>query len=940
MQIPQVGETLGHFLILERIGAGGMGVVYRARDKRLDRDVALKVLPSAGFADEQARKRLRREALTVSKLNHPNIATLFDFDNQDDLDFLVMEYVVGVTLADKLARGALPEKDVLILGGQIANALEDAHEHGIIHCDLKPGNIMLTTTQQVKLLDFGLAKLLRVSTTATTESLPELNKVAGTLPYMSPEQLRGQPADPRTDIYSSGIVLFEMATGRRPFEKKLSTALIEEILHRDPPRPTQFNSSLSPKLQDIILKCVEKECADRYQSAKELGGDLRRLASPESLTVGPLIRPRVPPIRSIQIFLGLIALLSALGFFVWHARSSMPRKPQVVLIGDFHNRTGESVLNDTIPELLAIGMEESGYVSVFPSSRASEVLRLMNRAPNASIDEATGREICQRQALEAVILGSITKLGDRYVLVVRAVSPEGANLASTENVVRNIGELPAALDRISAYLRKALGEPRRQIEESSLPLAEVTSSSLEAIRNFTAGKQNLYAGSLNEAGAYFRKALQLDPSFAMAREYLGIVYIHQGNPVRAQQELKRTLLLADHVTEPERQKILGDYSLLLRDFDQAIVHYKRLKDLRPRDSAPSLNLAQCFLGKLNFDSALEETTAAVELEPAPGPENNLAEIYLLRGDYRSALSTSESVLHKDPSNVRALENQGWAYLLTDQPIKARAVFAHMVEFGGDAESRARSALADMALSQGIYSEAKRQLEVGMAVDRQMENPFAAGKKQIALLTAAWQFTGNKPVGDLQLGEAASDPQLAFLAGLLYARADLLGEFTAIAHQLEGLGGKTNVPSLASFREMLAARIALTHGDRTAAVESAQRAVEFEPSTLAVQVLAEAFEASHRPREAIDAYERVLSRSGERSQSYDSPAYHTLVEIHYHVGALYDDLGETSAARSHLEEFLHWWSHPESKSGIYRNARDRLRRLEKTDPRAGIPTPAM
>ena len=939
MQIPQVGEMLGHFLILERIGAGGMGVVYRAHDERLDRDVALKVLLSAGFADEHARNSLRREALTVSKLSHPNIATVFDFDNQEELDFLVMEYVVGVTLAQKLARGALPEREVLILGSQIADALEDAHEHGIVHCDLKPGNIMLTANQQIKLLDFGLAKLLRVSSTATTESLAELSKLAGTLPYMSPEQLRGQPPDPRSDIYSFGIVLYEMATGRRPFAEKLSTALIEEILHRHPPRPTQFNSSLSPRLQDVILKCVEKERADRYQSAKELSEDLRRLASPENVAVGQLIRPRVPGIRSILIFVGLVAL-TALGVFVWHSKSGTPRKLQVVLIGDFHNRTGEGVLNDTIPEMLTIGLEESQYVSVFPLSRASEVLRLMNRAPNDSIDEATGREICQRQALEAVILGSITKLGDRYVLVVRAVSPEGTSLASTENVVGNIGELPAAMDRISAYLRKALGEPRRQIEENSLPLAEVTSSSLEAIRNFSAGKQNLYAGSLNEAGNYFRRALQVDPSFAMAREYLGIVYLHQGNPVRALQELKQTLVLADRVTEPERQKILGDYSFLLRDFDQAIVHYKRLKELRPRDSAPSLNLAQCFLGKLNFDLALEETRAAAELEPASGPENNLAEIYLLRGDYRSALSTSESVLNKDPSNVRGLENQGWAYLLTDQPAKARQVFAHMVEFGGDAESRARSALADMALAQGIYSEAKRQLEMGMAVDRQIENAFAADKKQIALLTAAWQFSGNKPVGDLQPGEAASDPQLAFLAGLLYARADLVGEFTAISGQLQGLRDNTRVPTLESFREMLAARMALTQGDVTRALESAQQAVKFEPSTMAVQVLAEAYEAAHRSREAIDAYEKVLSRGGERIQSYDSPAYHELIEIHYHLGALYDDLGEKDAARSHLEEFLNWWSHPEGKSSIYSNARDRLRRLEKTEPAGGIPTPAM
>ena len=256
---PQIGETLGHYRIVEKIAEGGMGVVYRAHDERLDRDVALKVLPPDGLADESVRARFRREALTPSKLSHPNIATVFDFDTQGTLDFLVMEYVEGLTLAEKLGQGRLREKEVLALAIQIAKALEDAHEHGVVHCDLKPGNVMVTPNRQVKLLDFGLAKLLRFSATATTESGGEIHKFAGTLPYMSPEQLRGSAADFRSDIYSAGVVLYEMSTGRRPFEEKLSTALVDDILHKPPPPPAQFNSSLSPRLQDVIMKSLEKE---------------------------------------------------------------------------------------------------------------------------------------------------------------------------------------------------------------------------------------------------------------------------------------------------------------------------------------------------------------------------------------------------------------------------------------------------------------------------------------------------------------------------------------------------------------------------------------------------------------------------------------------------------------------------------------------------------
>jgi serine/threonine protein kinase/tetratricopeptide (TPR) repeat protein len=943
MVAPQIGETLGHYRIVEKIAEGGMGVVYRAHDERLDRDVALKVLPPDEFANESVRARFRREALTLSKLSHPNIATVFDFDTHGTLDFLVMEYVEGLTLAEKLGQGRLREKEVLALAIQIAKALEDAHEHGVVHCDLKPGNVMVTPNRQVKLLDFGLAKLLRISATATTESVGEIHKFAGTLPYMSPEQLRGSPADFRSDIYSAGVVLYEMSTGRRPFEEKLSTALVDDILHKPPLAPAQFNSSLSPRLQDVIMKCLEKEHDDRYQSARELAVDLRRLASATSIptetpTPGRSSWRRMSRIVYITAIAGTIGLLALIGFIVWSSRGK-PGKRQVVLIGDFQNRTDERVFDNTIPELLTVSLEQSGYTSVFPTSRTSEVLRLMARSPSGPIDEATGREICQREALNAVILGSITKLGSRYVLTARAISPGGHNLASAEDVVGDAGELPASLDRISRYLRKALGESKRQIEESSVPVAEVTTPSLEAIRSFSAGKQKLYAGSLQDARADFEKALELDPAFAMAHEYLGIAYLHQGNPVRAEEELKKTLPLIDHVTEQEKQKILGDYNFLRRDFDQAIFHYKRLKEMRPRDTVPSLNLAQCFVGKRNFDTALAETKAAIEGAPAPGPENNLAEIYLLKGDVGSAFRTAEDIVMRDPSNVRGLENLGWAYVLKNQPAEARRIFEHMVELGSDAESRGRSALADMALASGRAGEAKRQLEVGMAVDRQLGNSFAARKKQILMATTALEAGGHIFLADRERDQVGNDPQLLFLAGLVYARANLPSELAKTYGRLDAAVNNNGVPTMQSFREMLGAKSALLNNDPSGAVQAAERAVAFEPSTLALEILAESYAAARRPREAVDAYEKVLARSAERSQSYDAPAYHRLIEIHYRLGVLYDGMGETSAARSHLEQFLSWWSHPDGKSKIYSDAKARLRRLA-AESKTGIPTPAM
>ena len=734
---PRIGEILGHYRLEEKIGAGGMGVVYRAHDERLDRDVALKVLPPDVFIDENARTMFHREAHILSRLTHNNIATVFDFDTKDNLDFLVMEYVHGDTLAEKLTNGALPEKEALVFSLQIVQALEEAHAHSVVHCDLKPGNIMVTTSQQIKLLDFGLAKRLKISETSTTQTQNQLTAFGGTLPYMSPEQLRGKAPDFRSDVYSFGAVLYEMATGRRPFDDKVSPVLTDRILHEFPKPPSLVNPSISSRFQDLILKCLEKDAADRYQSVKEIAVDLRHLVKPTTAPADDesVVHEEDQKKRRSRLLLraGAAIALVFIGLAYWYWKDG-PRKPQVVLIGDFSNRTDERVFDDVIPELLTIDIEQSGYISVFPSSRKSQTLRLMKLTPNASIDEQVGREICEREALDGVILGSITKLGSRYVLTVRVISSGGDSLASTEDVMPSAGDLPSSLDRISKYLRKALGEPKHEIQGSSVPVADITSSSLPAIRSFLEGKKLLYQGLPQEAKASFERALELDGSFAMAREYLGIAYIHQGNPVLAAQELEKTLPLLDHVTEQERRKILGDYNLIWHDFDQAIVHFRILKDLRPKDPAPSLNLAQCYAAKLDFDSALQETKAAIAIESGAGPQNNLAEIYLLKGDIPNALGTVAEVLKKDPESVRGMETLGWALLLKGQRTETRDTFERMIRFGGDAESRGRSALADVAISSGSYRDATQQLEAGMTVDRGLGNLFAAQKKQITLLS--------------------------------------------------------------------------------------------------------------------------------------------------------------------------------------------------------------
>src|SRR5271154_666462 len=304
-----IGKTLDHYRIVEKIGEGGMGVVYRARDERLDRDVALKVLPESMLKDAAALKSFRKEAYALSRLSHPNIATVHDFGTQDGVTFLVMEYIPGVTLDQKLAAGPLPEKDVLRLGAQLAQGLAAAHKEKLIHRDLKPSNLRITPDGRLKILDFGLAKLIRPEQVDATQSITETHQVAGTVPYMSPEQLQGEPADARSDIYSAGAVLYEMITDRRPFPETYAPLLIDSILHKQPPPPSSINHKMSSELESVILKALDKDPDHRYQSAKELEVDIERTSSAHL----PPVLPQKSRRKRLTGVVTLLILLVAIG---------------------------------------------------------------------------------------------------------------------------------------------------------------------------------------------------------------------------------------------------------------------------------------------------------------------------------------------------------------------------------------------------------------------------------------------------------------------------------------------------------------------------------------------------------------------------------------------------------------------------------------------------
>ena len=423
-QDSRVGHVLGHYRIVEKIGEGGMSIVYRAHDKRLDRDIAIKILSQGSLTDESARQRFRKEAHALSKLSHPNIATVHDFDTQNGSDFLVEELIEGLSLEEVLMPGPLLEKEIINLGSQLAEGLAAAHEHGIIHRDLKPGNVRVTPEGHVKILDFGLAKGLHAPASMgnDTGTVSETQIVAGTLPYMSPEQLRNEKLDGRTDIWALGCVLYEMSTGRRPFLGS-GTALIEEILHQCQAAPSRLNHKLPPDLEAIIQKCLEKDPDDRYASAREIAVDLHRLgtASPPTTTsTGPGSTRWIVPSAGCALLIGVVAIASVLR--ETHRVQPLTERDTVVL-GDFANSTGDPVFTDSLRRGLLVQLSQSPFLNILSGDQVRTTLRQMGHNAQDPLSDDLAREVCQRTQSRAFIAGSIAGLGKEYIL-----EPEGRKL--------------------------------------------------------------------------------------------------------------------------------------------------------------------------------------------------------------------------------------------------------------------------------------------------------------------------------------------------------------------------------------------------------------------------------------------------------------------------------------------------------------------------------